>query len=155
MKETVSDFYKQKGFEVVYIATNKEPRRVATLRKSNGEMTSMSYAKYLYTSYYKIDLDDTLQVDHINGDKMDDRIENLQTISRLYNIQKDHKRREMVVCICPVCQKEFLFPKRNISTHPNPCCSRKCGGIKSHWKNKINNQKVAGSSPAGTSTTSD
>ena len=134
MKEEVSEFYKQKGFKVVYIATNKEPRRVATLRKSNGEMTSMSYAKYLYTSHYKIDLDNSLQVDHINGDKMDDRIENLQTISRTYNIQKDHKRKEMVICKCPVCQEEFLFPKKNLSTNPNPCCSRKCSGIKSHWK---------------------
>ena len=29
---------------------------------------------------------------------------------------------------------KFLYEKRNLSTHPNPCCSRKCGGIKSHWK---------------------
>ena len=150
MKEEISDFYKQKGYEVVYIATNKEPRRVATLRKSNGEMTSMSYAKYLYTSYYKTDIDDDLQVDHINGDKMDDRIENLQTISKRYNIQKDHKRKEMVICVCPVCQKEFLFLKRNLSSHSNPCCSRKCGGIKSHWKNKINNQEIPDSSPSET-----
>ena len=40
----------------------------------------------------------------------------------------------MVMRICPVCGKEFLFAKRNLSTHPNPCCSRRCGGIKSHWK---------------------
>lgn len=33
MKETISDFYKEKGFNVVYINTNKEPRRVATLRR--------------------------------------------------------------------------------------------------------------------------
>ena len=130
----VSEYYKNKGYIRAYLATNKEPRRVCMLRKADGTMKSMSYAKYLYTSYYNCDVAEGDHVDYINGDKMDDRIENLQTISRLYNIQKDHKRREMVVCICPVCQKEFLFPKRNISTHPNPCCSRKCGGIKSHWK---------------------
>lgn len=134
MKEKISDFYKQKGFEVIYIAINKEPRRVATLRKSNGEMISMSYAKYLYTSYYKVDLDASLQIDHINGNKLDDRIENLQAISRLYNTLKDHRRKEMIVCTCPVCKQEFLFPKGNLSTHPTPCCSRRCGGIKSHWK---------------------
>lgn len=134
MKEEISDFYKQKGFEVVYIATNKEPRRVATLRKSNGEMTSMSYAKYLYTSYYKIDIEDGMHVDHINGDKMDDRIENLQVISGTYNIQKDHKRKEMVIRVCPVCGTEFLFDKKDLPFKPNPCCSRRCGGIKSHWK---------------------
>lgn len=97
-------------------------------------MTSMSYAKYLYTSYYKCDVDKENNVDHINGDKMDDRIENLQVISKRYNIQKDHRRREMVIMVCPVCNEEFLYPKRNLSTRPNPCCSRRCGGIKSHWK---------------------
>ena len=40
----------------------------------------MSYAKYLYTSHYKCDVAKGDQVDHINGDKMDDRIENLQVV---------------------------------------------------------------------------
>ena len=135
MKEEISEFYKEKGFDVVYIATNKEPRRVATLRNNTTKkMISMSYAKYLYTSHYKVDINKRDEIDHINGNKMDDRIENLQIISGRYNRQKDHKVREMVLLHCPVCNQEFLFPKRNLSTHPNPCCSRKCGGIKSHWK---------------------
>lgn len=135
MKEEASDYYKAKGFDTVYIATNKEPRRVATLRNSTTkQMTSMSYAKYLYTSYHKVDIPKGDEIDHINGNKMDDRIENLQVISGKYNRQKDHSIKEMVVRICPVCKREFLFEKGNLSTHPNPCCSRKCGGIKSHWK---------------------
>lgn len=133
MKEDISDFYKEKGFNVVYININKEPRRVATLRKPDGTMMSMSYAKYLYTSYYKCDINKDDNIDHINGNKMDDRIENLQVISGKYNRQKDHKKKEMLMLICPVCGKEFLYEKRNLSSHPNPCCSRKCGGIKSHW----------------------
>lgn len=137
MKENISEFYKEKGFDVVYIATNKEPRRVATLRNNTTKkMTSMSYAKYLYTSYYKVDIEEGNEIDHINGDKLDDRIENLQVISGVYNRQKDHNRKEMVICICPVCNEEFLFPKGNLSSHPNPCCSRTCGGKKSHWDKK-------------------
>ena len=134
MVQEASDFYKEKGYEKVYINVNKEPRKVATLRNANKEMVSMSYAKYLYTSYYKIDVPKEYHIDHINGDKMDDRIENLQVISGYYNRVKDHKHKEMILLKCPVCDKEFLFPKRNLSSHPNPCCSRKCGGIKSHWK---------------------
>ena len=133
MKKDISDFYKEKGFNVVYININKEPRRVATLRKPDGTMMSMSYAKYLYTSYYKCDINKDDNIDHINGNTMDDRIENLQVISGKYNRQKDHKKKEMLMLICPVCGKEFLYEKRNLSSHPNPCCSRKCGGIKSHW----------------------
>ena len=134
MKEDISDYYKRKGYTCVYINTNKEPRRVATLRKEDGTIHSMSYAKYVYTSYHCCDVESYYHVDHINGDKMDDRIENLQIISGTYNILKDHKHKEMVMMVCPVCGKEFLFEKRNLSTHKNPCCSRHCGGIKSHLK---------------------
>lgn len=134
MKQETSEYYKDKGFNVVYINVNKEPRRVATLRKPDGTMITMSYAKYLYTSHYKCDVDKNYHIDHINGDKMDDRIENLQKITGKYNRQKDHCRKEMVVMVCPVCGVDFLFEKRNLPFKPNPCCSRKCGGIKSHWK---------------------
>ena len=130
----ISEYYKNKGYTKAYLATNKEPRRVCTLRKDDGTVTSMAYAKYLYTSYYNCDIAEGDQVDHINGDKMDDRIENLQVISGTYNRQKDHKRKEMVIRVCPVCGTEFLFDKKDLPFKPNPCCSRRCGGIKSHWK---------------------
>ena len=134
MKQEISDFYRKQGFNIVYVSTNKEPRRVATLRKPDGTMTSMSYAKYLYTSYYNCFVAEGDQVDHINGNRMDDRIENLQVISHRYNKVKDRLGQEMVECVCPICGITFLFPKRNLSSHPNPCCSRRCGGIKSHHK---------------------
>lgn len=130
----ISDFYKSKGFVSLYVNTNKEPRRVAVLRKSNGETSTMSYAKCLYTSHYKCDVDRSDHVDHINGDKMDDRIENLQVISGYYNRRKDHSVKSFVELVCPVCGDSFIYPSRNLSTHSNPCCSRRCGGIKSHWK---------------------
>lgn len=133
MKEEISEYYKGKGFDVVYVGVNKEPRRVATLRNYTTKTShTMSYAKYLYTSFYKCDVSQGDEVDHINGDRMDDRIENLQVISRKYNITKDHKHKEMIELICPICGNRFLFRKSNLHTHPNPCCSRKCGGIKSH-----------------------
>ena len=136
MIEELSEYYKKKGYTKLYVNTNKEPRRVATLRKANGEMTSMSYAKYLYTSHYECDVAEGDQVDHINNDKMDDRIENLQVISRKLNNAKKPIHREMVLLKCPVCGHDFLFPRGNLSSHPNPCCSRSCGGIKASWSRK-------------------
>lgn len=135
MKEDISEYYRGKGYKAVYVNVNKEPRRVATMVHESGKKLSMSYAKYLYTSYYKEDVDPSYRIDHINGDKLDDRIENLQKITGEYNRAKDHSKKELVVLTCPVCGKEFLFEKRNLSSHKNPCCSRKCGGIKSHWNN--------------------
>lgn len=134
MLEKISDFYKQKGFVKVYILENKEPRRLAVMYKENGETLTLSYAKYLYTSYYKEDVEEGYEIDHINSNKLDDRVENLQKVTKKFNRQKDHSIKEMLVLTCPVCGKKFLFEKRNLNTHPNPCCSRKCGGIKSHWK---------------------
>lgn len=134
MREEISEYYRQKGFTKLYVGINKDPRRVATMHKEDGTTLTMSYAKYLYTSYYKEDVDSSYHIDHINGDKLDDRIENLQKVTGTYNRQKDHNHREMVVLTCPVCGEEFVYPKRNLSTHPNPCCSRRCGGIKSHWR---------------------
>lgn len=133
MKIEVSDYYKNK-VKAAYVVTNKEPRRVCIMVYHDGTKHSMSYAKYLYTSYYKCDIPKGEQIDHINNDKMDDRIENLQKVSKEYNLLKDLKRSEMLELTCPVCGKSFLFPSRNLSTHPNPCCSKRCGGIKSHWK---------------------
>ena len=132
MKIEVSDYYKDK-VKAAYVVTNLEPRRVCVMVYHDGSKHSMSYAKYLYTSHYKCDIPDGEQIDHINGDKMDDRIENLQKISMNYNLLKDKKGKELVERTCPVCGKKFLFEARNLPFKPNPCCSRRCGGIKSHW----------------------
>ena len=134
MKEEVSEYYKEKGFKSLYVNVNKEPRRVAILVHEDGNKITMSYAKYLYTSYYKEDVDKSFHIDHINGNKMDDRIENLQKITGNFNRKKDHEGKEYIMLTCPVCGREFLFEKRNLPFKNNPCCSRKCGGIKSHWK---------------------
>ena len=136
MKEEISEYYRQKGFTKLYVGINKDPRRVATMHKEDVTTLTMSYEKYLYTSHYKEDVDSSYHIDHINGNKLDDRIENLQKITGKYNRVKDHACRDMILRVCPVCGNEFLFPSRNLSSHPNPCCSRKCGGIKSHWKTK-------------------
>lgn len=72
----------------------------------------MSYAKYLYTSHYECDVANGDEVDHINGNKMDDRIENLQVISKRNNIHKSHTRKEFVELTCPVCGRKFLYEKK-------------------------------------------
>jgi len=136
MKIEVDDYYREKGVIAIYLNTNKEPRRVVTMKYDNGEMHSISYAKYLYTSTYKCDVPEGEEIDHINGDRMDDRIENLQKISRRLNKNKGKMRKTMIIRECPICHKKFLFELRNLTSHPNPCCSRKCGGIKS----RINKQ---------------
>lgn len=141
MRIDISEFYKNKGYDYAYLLTNNENRKMVCMRKKCGKRTTISYAKYLYTSHYNCDVDSDCQVDHINGDKTDDRIENLQVISKCYNIKKDHQHKTYVMLKCPICGNEFLFEARNLSTHSNPCCSRSCGGKQSHITKKENLMK--------------
>lgn len=138
MKIDISEFYKNKDYVHAYLLTNNENRKVVCMIKSDGKRTTISYAKYLYTSHYNCEIDSDCQIDHINGDKTDDRIENLQVISKRYNIQKDHMPKTYVLLTCPICGTEFLFEARNLSSKPNPCCSRSCGGKKSYITKKNN-----------------
>ena len=136
MVEEISDYYKEKGFSNLYVNVNKEPRRVATLRRPDGSMTSMGYAKYLYTSYHRVDIEEGYEVDHINNDKMDDRIENLQVLSALENNRKSKKPERLLNLVCPVCGKPFIYKERYLNSHPEPCCSKHCGAIKGHMKRR-------------------
>lgn len=93
MKIELSDYYKEKGFKSAYLVVNKEPSRIVILVRNDGSKTSVSYAKYLYTSHYKIDIEEGYEIDHINND----RIENYQVLSKSINASKGHReeRREL------------------------------------------------------------
>lgn len=88
MIQEISEYYKNKGYIKLYVNVNRENRKMVTLKKADGTVNGMSYAKYVYTSHYKCDIPKGEQIDHINEDKTDDRIENLQKISQKYNIKK-------------------------------------------------------------------
>lgn len=123
-----------KDYKSGYLLTNKEPRRLVLLVKHNGTKTSISYARYLYSCKIKQYLDKTVQVDHIDNNKMNDIIENLQLLSFLENNLKSKKACLLFNFICPICKKEFVLTKQRAYGKTNPTCSRSCGGKKSHIK---------------------
>lgn len=113
-----------------YLVVNPENRRNVILYNCSDIRSTVSYARYLMSVHLGRFLTDEEQVDHINNDKTDDRIENLQILSRLENMRKTHKKGEtMRAFICPICSKEFYLTARQ-SHKINPSCSRKCGRIK-------------------------
>lgn len=134
MKIDIDKYYVNKGYKSAYLITDKDGRNDVHLIHNDKSRKCISYAKYLYESYYKTDVPVGYEVDHIDNDYKNDKIENLQLLKKGDNIRKRHSLhpRQYVTLICPICGKEFQFEKRNLSTHPNPCCSRRCGGIKSH-----------------------
>lgn len=71
-------------------------------------------------------------IDHIDEDKMNDVIDNLQILSLAANNKKSKYKGVLLSFVCPVCNIEFKRPPNKVWNKENPTCSRKCGGKKSH-----------------------
>lgn len=125
-------------YKAGYLNINKEPRRLILLVRHDNSQTSISYARYLYSVSIGRYLTKDEHVDHIDGDRLNDTLENFQLLSQKDNniksVIQNNKTAKEIDFICPVCGKSFKRPKHNFSYRPNyvPACSRRCGGIKSH-----------------------
>ena len=117
-----------------YIVTNKENRKMVILVNNRKDRTTTAYARYLLSCKEQRFLTNEEQTDHIDNDKTNDSLENLQILSPLQNHNKSLKvGQTMIKFICPICDKHFELTARQ-SHRLNPTCSKKCGGIKAHWK---------------------
>ena len=132
MRIQLSDYFTDLGYKAGYTVRDRSGRMDIHLIKSghNRERKCIAYAKYLWISHHKMNVPEGYQVDHINNDKTDDRIENLQILTKRDNIRKSHPHPKLVIINCPICGKEFQFPARNLPFKKNPCCSFACGRIK-------------------------
>lgn len=114
--------------------TRKDGRQHVVLIKE-GKRTTMSYPKFLLEQKLGRSLLPTETCDHINGDPTDNRLENLQVLSRLDNIRKHAALRsgELGTFTCPICLSSFTKRMFNIrhnlkQGHRGPFCSRSCAG---------------------------
>lgn len=80
-------------------------------------------------------LEDWETVDHINNDKTDDRIENLQILSLSENAKKQAalKQAELYYFFCPCCGNGSVKRMNQVKGNWNkgkggPYCSRRCAG---------------------------
>ncbi len=138
-----------KGYKLYIVFHKKMKRRMACL-VSKKNRTTISYARYLMSVHLGRKLKKTETVDHINEDKLNDSLENLQILSNADNIKKSAKGRAMATLKCPVCSNFFTKEKRQ--THlikgGNPtCCSRKCS-----YKKQRKNKLATNSNPSGGTT---
>ena len=117
-----------------YIVINSENRKnICLVNKITKNKTTISYARYLMSVKEKRKLLNSEHVDHIDGDKTNDIIENLQILSIGDNNRKKvietNSTRKMVKMICPNCNQIFEKPLNNTHLQKKgnyTSCSKKC-----------------------------
>lgn len=128
--------YPYDNYYIFVVYHKKERRKYAVLYPidANGpKRTTISYARYLLSVKAGRMLAADEEVDHIDGDKSNDSIENLQILK-----QREHKVKHtskathaMVRLRCPWCGIFFDRPKRQTYLSKGgsfTACSRECSG---------------------------
>jgi hypothetical protein len=95
------------------------------------ERRTQSYPRYLMEQHLKRKLEDTEEVDHINGDFTDDRIENYQLLTKPANIKKSARQPEMSDLTCGSCGIKFQRRANQVrkTKSGKQYCSKYCAGM--------------------------
>ena len=129
LEEPYSSLYR-KG----YLRIPKDGRKMVDLFNSSEDRTTISYARYAMCVNLGYILSKDYEVDHIDRDKTNDDIINLQVLTVAEHRQKNSKEmttgRNLLKLICPQCNVEFAREARLVNVE-NPKCSRKCNGANS------------------------
>lgn len=115
-----------------------ELRRMVTIVFPDSR-TTMSYARYLMCCKLQRLLGADEEVDHIDNNKLNDDLSNLQILTPAENRLKGRQRQEMVTLTCPYCGVDFTRPKRQ--THltkggAQTFCSRSCAARQQHLEGR-------------------
>lgn len=113
----------------------KDGRKHVIILNDDGTRFTQSYPRYLMEQYLNRKLLDDECVDHINEDFTDDRIENLQLLTREQNAAKNMATRPAKIYkfICTICGKAAEKRLNQVVSNWNkgrdgPFCSRSCAG---------------------------
>jgi len=91
----------------------------------------MSNARHLMELHLGRTLGLNETVDHINGDPLDDRIDNLQVMTLQDNIRKSAKPAEIYSFYCSMCGQQAVKPMCQVKHNwkqgkAGPFCGKKC-----------------------------
>lgn len=119
-----------------YLRISNENRKIVDLYLSDAERTTISYARYLMCVKLGYILGDEYEVDHIDDDKTNDDINNLQVLTKEQNRIKRESNyivNQQVVygVYCAYCGGPFLITERDRKMKiakgvQHTFCSKRC-----------------------------
>lgn len=127
--------YPYNDYNIYIVYHKKEGRKYAVLvpvdKNSGLKRTTLSCARYLMSCKEKRFLTKAEEVDHIDNDKTNDSLDNLQLLSGYDNKikYKRYQGRKYVLLECPICKVHFEIPKNKSYLQKGAlysCCSVKC-----------------------------
>ena len=117
----------------------KDSRKHFVVIYSDGSKGSLSYPRWLMEQHLGRQLEDWEHVDHIDNDKTNDDISNLQLLTVQENSKKNAELypAELFYFFCPFCGNGSKKYMRNVRGNwkkkkSGPFCSRSCAGKTSH-----------------------
>jgi hypothetical protein len=128
MRIELEEPFKSKWKRAYLRENDADGRKRIDLVNSNSDRTTISYARYLMSVKLGRELAEGYEVDHINTDRTNDNIDNLQVLSKEEHKTKTVKekpKRKFVLLVCPNCEKEFVKFLNQMSCE-KPKCSRRC-----------------------------
>lgn len=137
LKSAVENDFERLAIERLETALTNPPR-VEVVDDNHQRFNGLTFYKdkkrgYYYTSigvhqavwrYYCGDIPFDFNIHHVNENKADNDIENLQIKSRSEHAYEHGQRSDKKTFTCVVCGKEFEASPR--SCRDNPCCSTRC-----------------------------
>jgi hypothetical protein len=98
-----------------------------------GKITQKTYAKYLVEVSLNRQLTEHETVDHIDRNKLNDVLSNLQVLPKKEHVAKDLRKCVLISFNCPICNIEFKRSAKsardhNRQNHAGPFCSASCRG---------------------------
>ena len=134
--------------------SSKDHRLRCTLVFNDKTIKSMSYPKYLMEVHLDRYLTENETVDHIDGNPLNNNINNLRVLDRREHCKNDVYRNVDVTVNCTYCGKEFTIPGNKIHNRNRKdrhqsgyFCSRQCSGkygseIQNHKRTHVVTEKV-------------
>jgi hypothetical protein len=135
MKNTIISLYGCKDVYGPYVGDDGRKRMV--LYYADQSTSSVAYARVLLSVKLGRLLTDDEEADHKNNDNTDDRIDNLQVLTREENLLKERWHyivnvQELYGFVCANCETPFLITHRDLMNKLNQTkdglafCSRRC-----------------------------